>query len=199
MRRCGIFCDGLLLWLEWASGRSVEGRFSFSNVGKHFPVVALALIGFALLLPTWLIIFRAFSVQERATGTNLGIITADAPDPALGNPIIKHSDIGARELMKLCASRTNVEMEHITKEHAGELLELSGVVFNVNTFWDASASITIDLDSTLTSLIHARVSDKDRVTRAVALRKGDKIKINRKIQDISANSISLIQCDFTRL
>jgi hypothetical protein len=104
----------------------------------------------------------------------------------------------AQELMDLCASRTDAEIKQIASEHAGEILELSGIVYDVSTYGDVSATISIDADPAKPGLIHARIADKDRAMRAISLRRGDKLKVSGKITDMAKNSISLIDCEFTR-
>jgi len=101
--------------------------------------------------------------------------------------------------MDLCAGRTNAEVKQITSDHLGEPLELLGIVYDVSSYDDALATIAIDLDPTKPGLIHARVTDKDRAMRAIALRKGDKLKVNGKIIEMAKDSITLTDCEFTRL
>lgn len=104
-----------------------------------------------------------------------------------------------QDLVALCADRTDVEVQHIIREHAGELFECSGVVFDVRTTNEVSATISIDPDPMKSVLIHARISGKDRVMSAISLRKGDKLKVSGKIAEISRVSISLTDCEFVRV
>jgi hypothetical protein len=104
----------------------------------------------------------------------------------------------AQELMNLCEGRTDVEIEQISSEHAGELLELSAVVYNVRASGAGSASISLDPDPLGVRLIHARVSDKTLAERALTLRKGDKLNVRGQIANIAKNAITHVDCEFTR-
>jgi hypothetical protein len=173
-------------------------------------IVLLALFGFALLIPTWVIMFRALRVQEArpVTGTALPPvpIATSRLTPTVGSvplattvdPAIP-ADPRPQQLMDLCVGRTSVEIQAITRAHEGEeLLNLSGVVFNVSTMGDESGNIAIEFGPTKSGLILARFGGKDRVARAVTLRKGDNIKVSGRIQEISKDSIVLTDCEFVR-
>lgn len=108
-------------------------------------------------------------------------------------------DLGPRELMGLCKDRTSVEIKQIVHDYAGQQLEVSGLVYNVNTFGDALALIAIELDPAEPELVNASVAGKDKVARATTLRRGDKFKVSGKITNISRYSLDLTDCEFTRL
>lgn len=196
---------------------AIGGHIAMPPPGASFmPAFVLIMVGVALLVPSWVVLFRVVRTRglapqprEIARDTapiqrqDAGNATAELALPLTPLPADRYESPGltrARELMDLCTGRTDVEMKQITSEHAGELLELSSIVYDVRTFSDDSAAtIAIDPDPAKSGLIHAHIVDKDRVKRATFLRKGDKIKVSGKISDISKYSLSLTDCEFTRL
>ena len=189
-------------WNQPSAARAIPpGHIAMpANMSSVVVVVTLALIGFALLAPSWVVVFHALGVQENGRTTN-GRTTMEIARPATtADPSIPpygSSDPGP--CMDLCANRTAVEIRQIVADHEGEILELSGLVYDVSSYDDQSATISIDPDPDRRGLIQARVSVKDRAIRAAALRKGDKIKVRGKILGLSPNSITLNECEFTRL
>jgi hypothetical protein len=189
------------------------GAVIYPSVGNGWPIFTSSLESIASNAWTWFGLVALLSISVLALSIRDRVQARVASQPsaiAWGTPEITRPATSipangdspgltrARELMDLCVGRTDVEMKQITSDYAGEPLEVSSIVYNVRTFSDASASISIDLDPTQPRLIHARIVGKDQAVRAVALRKGDKIKVSGKISEISNITIVLIDCEFTR-
>jgi hypothetical protein len=170
---------------------------SLGNIASDARVWFGLVVFLALYVLIWPIRVKPEPRQQHSSAVTGTRPIAPALTPAL-TPALS-SDLGPLELMALCEGRTDVEIQEIVRGRVGELLELSGIVYNVRSNIDDSATISIDLDPKRAELILARVSDKDRATRALNLRTGDKLKCSGKISDISKTMINLVERDFSRL
>jgi hypothetical protein len=198
----------LLIWtLFIISGVCAIAAICYPSLSNSLPTFAASLTNIGADARVWfgLVVFLALysmvwpvrvpSRAERPAETAIGSVTAPVSVPTIVTPPVLGRP---QELMNLCVDRTDVEVLQIVNDHAGELLEVSGLVYNVRTSNDDSGTIAIDPDPTSPGLVHARVVGKDRTMRAVTLRKGDKIKCSGKITDITKQSITLSDCEFTR-
>lgn len=206
----------LIISLFALSAISGLGAVFYPSVSAGWPSFTLSLQNIASNAWTWFWLIALLSVSVLTLSIRDRFQTGVTSQPATSQPIMTARDtalttpapadeygssaIGrALQLMDLCADRTDVEMKQITSDHAGERLELTSTVFDVRSYNDDSATISIDPDPRRPELINARIADKDQAKRATFLRKGDKIKVSGKIADISRRSITLTDCEFTRV
>ena len=124
----------LIMTLFVLSAISGLGAVFYPSVSGGWPNFTLSLENIASNAWTWFWLIAllsvsvlALSIRDRfqTSATSQPITTARDTAPTIPAPADGYGSSGlgrARELMGLCADRTDVEMKQITSDHAGELL-----------------------------------------------------------------------------